>query len=186
MRYNEPGHAHSLTFSCYQRRPLLADDPARGWLLDAIATACHKHELDLWAYVVMPEHAHILLRPRREQYDVGKILSSMKQSVSKRVILHAKERAPSQLALMAHRQSNGQESFRFWQRGGGYDRNVWSPRYVWETIDYIHANPVRRRLCDRDIDWKWSSASAYVGLDDAPLAVQTETLPQDPRQLNAL
>ena len=134
----------------------------------------------------MPEHVNILVHPRRDAYKISSILSSFKQPVSKRAILYVKQKAPSQLALMADRQPNGKSSFRFWQRGGGYDRNLWSPRYVWETIDYIHGNPVRRKLCERDIDWKWSSASAYAGLDDGPLKIHAASLPNDPRQMNTL
>ena len=31
------------------------------------------------------------------------------------------------------------------------------------AIDYIHENPVRRNMCRRAIDWKWSSAVWYQG-----------------------
>jgi len=86
---------------------------------------------------------------------------------------------------MLGRQPNGKTSYRFWQRGGGYDRNLWTPRYVWETIDYIHGNPVRQGLCKRDIDWVWSSARAYAGEVDVPLAIDGASLPNDPRRSNA-
>jgi putative transposase len=32
---------------------------------------------------------------------------------------------------------------------------------VLASIDYIHRNPVTRRLCDPAVDWKWSSARWY-------------------------
>ena len=31
------------------------------------------------------------------------------------------------------------------------------------TNRYIHNNPVRRGLCRRAVDWKWSSARYYLG-----------------------
>jgi hypothetical protein len=46
----------------------------------------------------------------------------------------------------------------FWQRGGGYDRNLTEPRTIWAEIASIHANPVRRGLCESATDWPWSSA----------------------------
>jgi putative transposase len=30
-------------------------------------------------------------------------------------------------------------------------------------IDYVHQNPVRRRLVGRACEWKWSSAGWYEG-----------------------
>ncbi len=184
-RYNEPGHAHSLTFCCFRRQPFLSRDRTRGWMLDAIERARRTHDLDLWAYVIMPEHVHILLYPRRDAYDISGILCSLKQSVSKRAILHVKRHALSQLAMMTDVQPNGRSSYRFWQRGGGYDRNLWSPQHVWETIDYIHANPVRRALCSREVDWSWSSARFWAGMDDGPLGIDVASVPSDPRRLNA-
>jgi putative transposase len=40
----------------------------------------------------------------------------------------------------------GQYSFRFWQEGPGYDRNLKQPSTVRARIGYLHLNPVRRKL----------------------------------------
>ena len=50
--------------------------------------------------------------------------------------------------------------FRFWQAGGGFDRNLWSAEAVHSSIKYIEANPVRAELAKKPEDWKWSSARA--------------------------
>jgi putative transposase len=63
-RYDDPGHAHALTFSCYRRLPLLSKDQTRRWLIEAIDVARRLVHFDLWAYVIMPEHAHLLLAPQ--------------------------------------------------------------------------------------------------------------------------
>ena len=55
----------------------------------------------------------------------------------------------------------GVRRFRFWQEGGGDDRNLPSVKAVEAAIAYIHENPVRRGLCDRPADWRWSSARHY-------------------------
>ena len=133
----------------------------------------------------MPEHVHILLYPTRSDYSISRILSSLKQPVSKRAIRYVQANAPSFLAKLLDEQPNGRRSLRFWQRGGGYDRNLWSPRHIWETIDYIHGNPVRRGLCESDADWHWSSGGVYLGAVDGPLAIDVDSLPDDPRRINA-
>lgn len=65
-RYNDPGHAHALTFSCFGRQPFLRGDRARQWFVDCLAMARAKHAFGLWAYVIMPEHVHLrnLFSPR--------------------------------------------------------------------------------------------------------------------------
>lgn len=181
-RYNDVGQAHGLTFSCFQRRPFLKSGRACPWMADAIELARRKHDFDLWAYVFMPEHVHLLIVPNRAEYDVSAILSTMKQSISKRAILWVKDNAPGFLPRMTERRPGGRSTLRFWQAGGGYDRNLWSPRYIWETIEYIHDNPVRRGLCDVPVDWEWSSAAAYAGKRDGPLVIDMGSLPRDARR----
>ena len=63
------------------------------------------------------------------------------------------------------------QTFRFWQPGGGYDSNLSKSKTIRETIDYIHANPVRRGLVERPADWKWSSAAVYEGLSPVPIDI---------------
>ena len=184
-RYDDPGHAHALTFSCFRRQPFLTRPRTCEWMLEAVEATCSNHEVELWAYVIMPEHIHILLYPTRPDYSVSRILSSLKQPVSKRAIRYVQACAPSFLDRMIDEQPSGRRSLRFWQRGGGYDRNLWSPRHIWETIDYIHGNPVRRELCESETDWTWSSAGVHLGVADGPMPIDTGSLPDDPRRINA-
>jgi len=181
-RDNRPGDAHALTFSCFRRRPFLTRDRSRMWVIQAIALAKAKHDFDVWAYVLMPEHVHLLIYPTRDHYDISGILQSIKLSVSTRAIRYVKEKSPEFLSRMADVQPNGNVAHRFWQRGGGYDRNLQSPKYIWETIDYLHANPVRRGLCTGNVDWKWSSAREYAGMGDTLLPIDADSLPDDPRK----
>jgi putative transposase len=64
--YNEPGHAHELTFSCFKRLPLLSRDRTRRWFLEALDTARLRLQLALWAYVIMPEHVHVIVWRERD------------------------------------------------------------------------------------------------------------------------
>ena len=79
------GHAHFLTFSCYRRMQLLSKDRTRFWFLEALGKARVKHEFDLWAWVIMPEHVHLLIYPRKPHYKTSKILASVKKRVLARI-----------------------------------------------------------------------------------------------------
>ena len=52
----------------------------------------------------------------------------------------------------------GKVCFRFWQKGAGFDRNLFSPEPLEASIDSIHNNPVKRGSCEKATDWIWSSA----------------------------
>jgi putative transposase len=179
-RFNDEGDAHALTFSCFHRRPFLNRDRSRTWFLEALDRARNLHPVHLWAYVVMPEHAHVVLWPTEPEFDVGKVLASVKKSVANKAIAHVRRHAPRFLKWMEDVQPNGDRHHRFWQRGSGYDRNLREPRTVWAEIDYVHANPVRRERCERPIDWPWSSAAEYDAPGTGPLSLDLGSLPRTP------
>jgi ABC-type glycerol-3-phosphate transport system permease component len=77
----DPGCAHELTFSCYQRLPLLGRDRTRMWFVDALDAARRRHSLELWGYVIMPEHVHVLFVPLDPAYRIRGVLQSIKQPV---------------------------------------------------------------------------------------------------------
>jgi putative transposase len=60
----------------------------------------------------------------------------------------------------------------FWQRRF-YDFNVWSAKKVREKLDYMHANPVKRKLVPHPKDWPWSSWSYYENGEDGLIAIDT-------------
>jgi putative transposase len=74
-RYNDPGHAHALTFSCFRRQGFLSKNGSREWLIEAIDRACGKLHFHVWAYAIMPEHAHLLVWPNELVYDIGDVLN---------------------------------------------------------------------------------------------------------------
>jgi putative transposase len=47
--YNDPGHAHELTFSCYQRFAFLQRERTCHWLAAAIEAGREKLKFQLWA-----------------------------------------------------------------------------------------------------------------------------------------
>jgi putative transposase len=155
-KYNVEGHAHFLTFSCYQRMPLLTNNTWRAWLAEAVRAACDKHSVALWAYVFMPEHVHLLLKPRRTVYDIATLEQAMKLSLSRRV-RNALVREKSPLLQQLLVDDAGTPGYRFWQRGGGHDLNVWTMRKAIEKAEYCHRNPVLRRLVRSPEQWRWSS-----------------------------
>lgn len=169
-RYDVPGHAHYLTFSCFQRRPFLSGQLAPLWLADAIREARIKAPFHLWAYVFMPEHVHLLVQPIAGS-EVSRILWLVKRPVSATAVAHVRRTEPAFLLRMEDRQPNVKRAYRFWQRGGGYDRNIMGDDELLEKITYIHNNPVRRGLVSHPSEWRWSSFRAWMEGVDEPMPI---------------
>jgi putative transposase len=155
-RFQNTGQTHFITFSCYRRRPMLTANPTRRLFEYVLERVRIKFQLRIYAYVIMPEHVHLLLsEPETHALtgapfkpDVGlsgevtlaDALKSLKQGVSRRLIADAEH---------------------FWQKRY-YDFNIRNhPRFL-EKVRYIHRNPVKRGLCARPEDWEWSSFRHYA------------------------
>jgi putative transposase len=131
---NEPGHAHELTFSCFRGFPFLRSDRSCAWLAEAIAAARQKLGFSLWAYVFMPEHVHLLLRPSEANYEIAAILKAIKQPVGTKAIKFLRQSSSPWLTRISVKHGKKLEHF-FWQPGGGFDRNVIDPKLILLMID---------------------------------------------------
>src|SRR5580704_4138475 len=135
--FNEPGHAHALTFSCYHSYHFLAAERTCRWLAGAIDAARKRYKFQLWAYVFMPDHAHLLVFPSREQHNIAAIRKAIKSPVAKRAVRFLEEHEPAWLPRITRRRGQKVEHL-FWQSGGGYDRNLDEPSTLLANIEYIH------------------------------------------------
>ncbi len=174
-RFDEPGHARELTFTCFHGYRFLSRDRTRQWFIDAIVAARLKWPFDLWAYVIMPEHVHLLVYPRAPELKIGRVVEEIKEAVARRAITHLETSAPEWLPRITVPEGKRIRR-RFWQPGGGFGRNAVELPTVHRMIEYIHANPVRRRLVDRAEDWQWSSAGWYTGIRPVPIEMD-RTIP---------
>jgi putative transposase len=154
-----PFHAHEFTFSTLQKRDVLLRPGIPEIVLGALSEARDKFDFEINAFVIMPDHVHVLIRPRLESYSIGPILQAIKGRASRRAFQEGLELSK----LMEIRFTRNVVTRRLWEPGGGYDRNIILAKAAWAAIRYIHMNPVRKGLCGELSDWPWSSAPAYDG-----------------------
>ncbi len=157
--YNEPGHAHELTFSFYLRKLYGNDSVLCEIFLEELDRSRQCDDFLRWVYVIMPSHVHMFILPKLKQYDIAKILQNTKGRTSRRFrefIISDKPELFDIYCIL----TDGQETFRIWQAGSGFDRNLWNSKGIHKSIEYIEGNPVRSGLVQSPEEWKWSSAYA--------------------------
>jgi putative transposase len=157
--YNSPGHAHELTFSCYRRQPFLVDSLACQIFMDELNRSRTIYSFKIWAYVLMPHHVHLLIWPLNHNYDIGKIESGIKGIMAKQYRKRLMETDPVKHDTFLVLAEN-EKQFVFWQKGGGFDRNLYNAKAIHDSIRYIEANPIRSGLVGETKEWQWSSAFA--------------------------
>ena len=161
--YNVSGDAQEMTFSTYRRLPLLSEPDARDLFINCLEKARARRGFRVIAYVVMPNHVHLLILP--DGKPIAEILNAVKSEFAKRLLANLRTSESWVLEKLRVTGRDGTSRFRVWQAGGGYDRNLFSPTAVRASIEYIHENPVRKGLCETIVDWTWSSARWYYGLE---------------------
>jgi putative transposase len=121
--------------------PLLTNDEWRMLLAESIDRAVKGHSCRLVAYVFMPEHVHILVQPTVVEVRIDLLLKAIKAPFSVRIRRRLEEVGSPLLERLTVRERPGIHCFRFWQEGGGYDRNLRSVKAVDAAIAYIHETP---------------------------------------------
>src|SRR4051812_46977756 len=124
----------------------------------------------------MPDHVHLILHPRSFPYDIASIRKAFKSPVARRAINFIEEHSPGWIPRITRIRAGKSERM-FWQSGGGFDRNITESRTLGLMIDYIHLNPVRKRLVNDPLEWKWSSARTILRNESTPLEV--DPIPED-------
>jgi putative transposase len=156
-RLHHSGQAHFLTFSCYHRLPLFAQMHMEDRFLQALEQTRRRFEMCVFGYVLMPEHIHLLV----SEPAAGSLPSFM-QILKRKVSTQARRQVAS-TAEMPH----------FWQERY-FDHNVRNHEGFVTQLRYIHRNPVKRGLCAKPQDWKWSSFGAWAVGEDGVVEVESE------------
>ena len=141
------------------------------------------HRYHLLAWVVMPNHVHVLFQPA-DGWTAGKIAASWKKFTARKICDYLRnaslreggrklrrsedERVPIGSAQDANPEI-GVPGAPVWHREC-WDRYMRDERHLLQTIEYIHQNPVKAGLAPCAEAWSWSSAR----IPGAPISEEEE------------
>jgi REP element-mobilizing transposase RayT len=130
----------------------------------------------LYGFVIMTNHIHLVVQSKDEK--LSDLIRDFKKFTA-RNILDAIENEPEsrkdwmlkrfEFACKSHSRN---EKYQFWKYGN-HPEEVYSEKFLWQKLDYIHLNPVRAGIVEKASHYIYSSASNYVngkGLLDIQLA----------------
>ena len=126
-----------------------------------------RYKFLLVGYVVMPNHVHLLVS-ESSKATPSLVLKVLKQRVSRELRKRRRRAVPGQLCLGFPKDEEGLP--RFWQPRF-YDFNVWSKKKVREKLEYMHVNPVMRKLVAHPKDWPWGSWSFYAKGEEGLISI---------------
>jgi putative transposase len=151
--YDDDGHAHFMTFSCYQRRRLLDTDQAKRIVIGVLGSELTSQKGNCIGFVIMPNHVHALVW-FSERRLASSFLKQWKQrsSILLKTYLRQYLKAYSTKFAMTDP---------VWQPRS-YDFNLFTEKKVLQKLEYIHNNPVKAGLVADPCDWPFSSARFYL------------------------
>src|ERR1019366_8755689 len=120
FRFQKARQFHFITFSCYQRMPLLTRTMGYGAFERELETVRRRYAFVVAGYVLMPEHVHLLVSEPQVS-TLAVVLQVLKQQTSRKL------KRPGEA--------------QFWQRRY-FDFSVYNEEKTVEKLRYMHRNPV--------------------------------------------
>lgn len=150
-RLTVAGFPHHVIQRGNDRRAIFTDDADRQRYLAVLRDVASQSGLAVHAYVLMPNHAHLLATPQAAG-DVGRTL----QALGRRYVRWFNDRHARTGSLFEGRYRS---------------TVVEADRYLLACMRYIELNPVRAGLVDQPAMFRWSSHRHHIGLSVDPLIV---------------
>ena len=153
-----PGLPHHVTQRGNRRQTTFFSDADYRAYLDLASTWFEHHGLSVWAYCLMPNHAHLVLVPSR--------MESLARGLAETHRRYAR--------LVNARK--------------GWTGHLWQERFGSCTLDgshlfaalrYVELNPVRAGLVARAEEWPWSSARHHLRLRRDPFVADVPDMPPE-------
>lgn len=143
-RLSLAGLPHHVLLRGLAGQPICADDTDRQCLLEVLAQAARDQQVLVQAWVLMPDHLHLLVTPPTPD-----ALPHLVQMLGRRYVRHYNDRHGRRGTL--------------WE--GRYRSTVVQPGgHLLDCMVHLDLHPVQAGLVAEARDWPWSSHGHYVGL----------------------
>jgi REP element-mobilizing transposase RayT len=167
VRNNEK--AHFITITVVEWIDVFTRLNQKVTILDSLKYCQQQKGLEIYAYVLMPSHLHMLCRAK-EGYELANIIRDFKKFTSKKIIQLIKEEPESrqqwllELFSKACAHLKREQEYKVWQ-DGYHAEEISSNKFIYQKLNYIHNNPVKDQIVEKPEDYLYSSARNYAELD---------------------
>jgi putative transposase len=155
-----PGVPHHVTQRGNGRARTFFGDEDYALYRDLLKIHCGEARVEVWAWVLMPNHVHLILNPA-DPDGLRRALSKVHRQYAGHI--HARQKTTGH----------------FWQ--GRFGAVAMDEAHLAAALRYVALNPVRARLVDRARDWLWSSARAHLDAREDGVTLLRPVLDRYPR-----
>ncbi len=157
--YIRKGEIYFWTATINKWQYLLMDDHYKNIILNSLTYLSEKGKIDVFAFVIMPNHLHLIWRINEDngkETTQGSFLKYTAHEFRKRLLLKGKNRL-SKYAVEAINKSH-----EFWQRDS-LAIHLYTKNVAYQKLNYIHLNPLSKhwKLVKDPCEYKYSTANFY-------------------------
>ena len=163
-------HLYFITTSASRRAHTFSRDVIKRIMVDSLNTGRILGQYKLYAFVIMPNHIHIIIHCLGD-YKPGDVVREYKKATSNLILRHF-EAENDQQALAGFARGVKQpykQQYAVW-KNEYQAKNIFTSEFLSQKLEYIHQNPVQPHwnLAKFPEDYVWSSARFYFS-DERPL-----------------
>jgi putative transposase len=165
----------SITSVTHDRLPVFRTGALKQILCAALDEARHSGGFAIFAYVIMPDHVHLVTDGTLKPSETLRFLNGIS---SRRVVGYLKENNyVTSLAKLRDAPKARGHKHSLWD-GHSHALPVFSESFFMQRVNYIHQNPVRAGLVERAEDYRWSSIRYWNrrAREDEPLRVDVDKI----------
>jgi len=122
--------------------------------------------------VILENHLHVVASSMK---DLGEQMQRFKSFTARQIIDYLKScKATRLLGLLAYLKKSykTESAYQFWEEGS-HPQVIQGDDMMFQKLEYIHNNPVKRGYVDDPLHWRYSSARNYAGMEPL-LPVETD------------
>ncbi len=165
-----PDYLYFVTTSAYRRAHLFQLDVVKRILVDSLHFMRTSAWLNLYAFVIMPNHIHLIIRLLQE-HALSDVMRDFKKFTSKQIARHYQVMENENvISLLEKGGQRRRHNFKVWD--DEYDaRDIFSREFLEQKMNYVHYNPCQPqwKLAENPEDYVWSSARFYM--EDMPAII---------------
>lgn len=119
----------------------------------------------VYGYVIMSNHIHMIVQSKEGK--LSDLIRDFKKYTARTILTKIQTEPESRREWMLERFKLATEShsrnknYQFWKYGN-HPEEIYTNKFMWSKLDYIHLNPVRAGLVEKASHYIYSSASNYV------------------------
>jgi REP element-mobilizing transposase RayT len=156
---------HFLTATIVDWIDVFSRKSYRDCIVECFDYCINNKGMILYSYVIMTNHVHMIVQSKDGK--LSDLIRDFKKFTAKTILEKIQNEPESRREWMLERfqlatKSHGRnKNFQFWQLSN-HAEEIYSEKFMWSKIDYIHLNPVRAGIVEKAADYIYSSASNYV------------------------